>query len=151
MSERVSEKVIARAKAVNILKKLPVFQGLSEPEYYKVLAMCTSTVAKADETLVQQGDNGDSLFVLLSGEIEINVKNKGVVHTMRSGEILGEIGLVLSAPRTASAIIKKDSVLLHLKARTFHEVAQKHPHVGYVIMKNIASILAERLMNYNNS
>jgi CRP-like cAMP-binding protein len=148
--QKVTEKVLARAKAVQILKKLPVFDGLVEEEYFRVLSMCSSTVAKKGEVLFKQGDDGSSMFILLSGEVDIIVEGVGVVHTMKSGEILGEIGLVRSEPRTAAAKVKSDSILLHLYADILHEVVKTSPRIGYIIMRNVAIILADRLIQQNN-
>jgi len=149
--KKLQEKQIARAKAVTILKKIPVFEGLLEEEYLKVLSMCSSTVVREGEVLFNQGDNGASMFVLLSGKIDVNVEGIGTVHTMNGGEIIGEIGLVADVDRTATAIIKNDSVLLHLQAKTLHEMVKKFPRLGYVIMHNVAKILADRLAAKNKA
>ena len=148
---KVSEKVIARAKAVQILKKIPVFNGLLEDEYFKVLGMCTSAAARAGEVLFEQGDAGKSMYILLSGEMKVDVKGVGTVHTMSNGEIVGEISLVKNIKRTASVIANTDCVLLQLYSEIFHEVVKKQPRVGYLIMRNIARILADRLVQTNKS
>lgn len=149
MSEKVSEKVMARAKAVPILKKLPVFEGLLEGELLKVLSMCSSANLDKGQTLFKQGDDGTSLYILLAGELDIIVEGSGVVHVMKPSEIVGEIGLVCQVQRTASAVARERAVLLHLYADIFHEVVKKHPRIGYVIMRNVAVILANRVMEHN--
>lgn len=151
MVERVSEKVIARAKAVQILKKLPVFEGLLEDEHFKVIGMCSSTSLKKGEVLFRQGDEGQVCYILLSGSISINVEGVGTIHVMKPGEVLGEIGLVTKTQRTATAVAKEDSVMLRLYADILHEVVKKYPRIGYIIMLNIAKILAERLKAQNNA
>lgn len=145
----VTGKVVARAKAVPILKKLPVFQELMEVELLKVLSMCSSTVLDQRQTLFNEGDDGSSMYILLAGELDINVEGTGTVHVMKPGEIVGEIGLVCKVNRTASAVARQKSVLLHLYADIFHDVVKKQPHIGYVIMRNVAGILAERLVGSN--
>ena len=139
----------ARAKAVKILKKIPVFQGLKDEEYHRVMAMCSSTVAKEGEEIFLQGDDGNSMYILLSGEIDIEVTGVGIVHVMKAGEILGEIGLVKQIARTAGATAKTNCVLLQLYSEILHEVVKKHPKVGYIIMRNVARILADRLSESN--
>ena len=139
----------ARAKAVKILKKIPVFQGLKDEEYHRVMAMCSSTVAKEGEEIFLQGDDGNSMFILLSGEIDIEVTGVGVVHVMKAGEILGEIGLVKQMARTAGATAKTNCVLLQLYSEILHEVVKKHPKIGYIMMRNVARILADRLSESN--
>ena len=150
MTEPVTEKLIARAKAVQILKKLPVFNGLLEEEYFKVLSMCSSKAIAKGEVIFNEGDDGDSSYILLSGGIDIIVEGKGIIHHMHGGEILGEIGLVTNSQRTASAVANSDSVMLHLYADILHEVVKKHPRIGYIIMLNIAKILADRLKLTNS-
>ncbi|MEK6749173.1 MAG: cyclic nucleotide-binding domain-containing protein [Pseudomonadota bacterium] len=149
MSDKVSEKLVARARAVQILKKLPVFSGLLEDEYFKILAMCTSTTVEAGEQLFRQGDDGSSMFTLLAGRVEILIEGKGVVHTMQAGEIIGEMGLVKKITRTATAVVKERSVLLQLYAEVLHDIVGKYPRIGYVVMRNVAGILAERVIAAN--
>lgn len=149
MSTRVSEKVVARAKAVKILKKISVFDGLLEDEYFKVLAMCSSVSAKEGAVLFNEGDDGTSMFILLAGEINIDIDGVGTIHTMHGGEILGEISLVKQVPRTASANVSTNCVMLQLYAEIFHEIVKKHPRIGYTIMRNVARILADRLVQSN--
>lgn len=149
MSGRVSEKIIARAKAVQILKKIPCFNGLLEDEYFKVLGMCTSASAKEGDVLFKQGDPGNSMYILLAGEMKIKVDAVGVVHTMHAGEVVGEISLVKKVKRTASVFASQDCVLLNLYAEIFHDVVKKQPRIGYVIMRNVARILADRLVQNN--
>lgn len=146
---KVSEKLVARARAVQILKKLPVFSGLLEDEYFKVLATCSSVTVEAGEHLFRQGDDGSSMFILLTGRVDILVEGKGVVHTMQAGEILGEMGLVKKITRTATAVVKERGVMLQLYAEVLHDVVGKHPRIGYVIMRNVAGILAERVIAAN--
>ncbi len=147
----VSGQVAARAKAVKILKKMPVLSGLQDKEYQTVLAMCSSIVVKKGETLFKQGDDGSSMFILLSGEIDINVEGVGTVHVMKAGEILGEIGLVKNVARTAGAVTRQDCVLLQLYSEILHQVVKKQPRVGYIIMRNVARILADRLDQSNKA
>ena len=120
-----------------------------EDEYFKVLAMCSSVTAKEGAVLFNEGDEGTSMFILLAGEITIDIAGIGTVHTMRGGEILGEISLVKQVPRTASANVGSNCVMLQLFAEIFHEVVKKNPRMGYTIMRNVARILADRLVQSN--
>jgi len=147
----VGGQVAARAKAVKILKKIPVLAGLQDKEYQTVLAMCSSTVIKKGEILFEQGDDGSSMYILLNGEIDINVEGVGTVHVMKSGEVLGEIGLVKKIARTAGAVTKEDCILLELYSEILHQVVKKQPRVGYIIMRNIGRILADRLDQSNKA
>lgn len=146
---RVTDKVIARAKAVQILKKISAFDGLLDDEYFKVLGMCTSCAVPEGEILFKQGADGKSMYILLSGEMNVIVEGVGTVHTMKAGEVVGEISLVKNIKRTASVQANTNCVLLHLYSEIFHEVIKKQPRIGYLIMRNVARILADRLVAAN--
>ncbi len=146
----INGRLIARAKAVKILKKIPLFQGLIEAEYHTVLAMSRSIIINKGDTLFRQGDDGDGMFVLLSGEVEIIIEDIGSIHVMQAGEVVGEIGLIKRVPRTASAIVIADCVLLRFRSGILHEVVKKQPRIGYIIMRNVARILADRLSQSNS-
>jgi len=148
---KVGSKVVAQGKAVQILKKLKLFQDLSDDEYIKVLGMCSSVSVQKGEMLFRQRDEGKSLFILLHGEINIHVEGKGIVHTMQAGDILGEMALVCKIKRTGSAVVAKNSVLLQLYAEILHEVVNQHPRIGYIIMRNVSAYLAERLLQNNKT
>jgi CRP-like cAMP-binding protein len=139
----------SRTQAVAVLRKLPVFTGLVDTEYSRIFGVCKSTFIHPDDVLFREGDNGSSLYILLSGEIEISIEGRGVVHVMKAGEVLGEIGLVCRHDRTGSAIARKHCMLLELDAETLHNLLGRNPRIGYVIMKNIATTLAERLTEEN--
>ena len=145
----VSQKVLARAKAVPILRKLPVFEGLQEAELLKLMSACSSKAVEKGDEIFKQGEDGSSMYILLAGMVDIVVEGVGVVHIMKPGEILGEMGLVCKITRTASAVAKEKSVLLHLYADILHELVKKNPNIGYIMMKNIAGILAQRIIGSN--
>lgn len=143
------QKTLSQSKAVQILAKLTIFNGLVEDEYFKVLKACNSKGVANGEVIFKQGDDASSLFILLSGEVDINVAGKGTIHVMKAGEIMGEIGLVCKTSRSATAVSRHDVVVLELLSNILHDVMKKSPNIGYVIMRNIASTLGSRVLSGN--
>lgn len=69
----------------------------------------------AGETVFSQGDTADCAYVVESGEIEVSVHQGDAVHrvaTVSAGELLGEMGILDAAPRSADAIARSDARLI---------------------------------------
>ena len=55
----------------SIISKIPLFEGMSPEEQEELRAMMTQTTLRRGETLFNEGDSGDRLYVLLSGKIKL--------------------------------------------------------------------------------
>src|SRR5437764_11528479 len=86
---------------------------------------------KAGETLFQAGDPGESLFIVRSGSIELFIKDtagqKIVLTVAEEGDLFGELSLLDSGPRTATAIALTDVELLVLDRDDLLLLFQKRP------------------------
>ncbi|GAB4269675.1 MAG: hypothetical protein Kow0092_23820 [Deferrisomatales bacterium] len=145
----MADHAATKARAVAVLKKLPAFRGLADHEYFDVFEVCRSRFVHSGEILFREGDRAGSLFILLNGAMEILVEGRGLVHVMQAGEVLGEMGLVCDDVRTASAVARDSCMLLELDADRLHALMEQKPRIGYVIMGNLAAILAARLKKEN--
>ncbi len=96
----------------DLLAQVPFFSLLDEQER-TVLAERVDVVTFATgATIFNYGDPGDALYVVVSGEVEVFFKNdtgeRIVLETARTGDFFGEISLLDSGPRTASAVATSD-------------------------------------------
>jgi SulP family sulfate permease len=103
------------------------------------------------EVLFRRGDPGDTLFLLLSGQVEIRVpmqqggRNKRLI-SLRPGTIFGEMAVLRGAPRSADAIAVTDKTLvMSLHQLALHRLHQNRPDIAQMLMRNIGSQLAARL------
>ena len=145
----VFEQQISRSRAINTLKKLPVFRGLLDDEYDDILGISQICHHEKKVAIFNEGDTSLSMFILLSGEVEISTKNGGTLSVMKPGDIFGEIGVISQVLRTATAQVKDDVILLEISKERFEYLLSKHPSTVAKILKNLCSILAERLINSN--
>lgn len=139
------EKDIVKSKAINTLKKIPLFHGLQDEEYRELLSICRLSRFDKGEVVFEQGDASYHMYVLLSGVVMVKGKNK-TTFTLQPGEILGEIGLVCNVKRTASAVAAEEAVLLEIDKDDFDLMLGRFPRISAVVMKNIANTLAQRLL-----
>ena len=101
-------------------------------------AQRTVNVAAGSEVF-RQGDTGEEMYGVVSGEIELRVDDR-VIRTLGADDIFGEMALVESAPRSATAVAVEDSVLAVINRHRFLFLVQETPMFALQVM----SAMAER-------
>lgn len=132
-----------------ILRKLPVFAGLSADEYAHIQKICRPARVEDGETLFVEGDSSPCMYVLLSGDIQLRTHNQGPIHSLKPGELFGEIGLISQQDRTATAIARAPSLLLQINGDVFQELLAREPRISFFIMRNITLNLANHIARMN--
>lgn len=140
------ESLISRSRAIRALEKLAIFRGISEEECAQLLAICHGAAFEAGRRIFNEGDPSFSLYILISGAVEIHADGMERLHTMRPGEPFGEMGMICQIPRTAAALATEASVTLRIDKDELDIFLGKFPRIGYILMKNIAETLSQRLL-----
>src|SRR5437763_4485301 len=116
---------------VEMFAKIDLFNMLDKEDQVALADVVDYEQLEAGQTLFQTGDPGDSLFIVHSGEIELYIKDtagqKIVLTTARPGEMFGELALLDSGPRSATALALMDSGLLILDRDDLLLLFQKRP------------------------
>jgi CRP/FNR family cyclic AMP-dependent transcriptional regulator len=96
----------------DLLAPVPLFALLDATERQLLAERLDEVHFAQGQALFSYGDPGDSLYVIISGEVELFVKNdtgeRIVLETARPGDFFGEISLLDQGPRTASAVALSD-------------------------------------------
>jgi SulP family sulfate permease len=107
----------------------------------------------AGETLFGQGDDGDSLYLILQGSVSITLQLPGNqklhLRTMRAGAILGEMALYTGAARSAAAEVLENCDLYRLTSSAFRDLNQRHPMEAGLLHSFIVRLMSERLARAN--
>ena len=96
------------------------------------------------EVLFREGDAGDAMYVVRSGQLEIVVGDH-VVAAVAPEEVCGEIALIEDAPRSATVRASADSVVVPLTRKKFQFLLQENPWFAIHVMR----IMADRLRAMN--
>ena len=111
---------------------IPLFSDLSTPEFIDVAILLVRRVGKVGETIVREGDPGDSMFIISTGEVRATIESNGQqlpVATLRDGDFFGEMAVLSGEPRTATVTAVKNTELLELSRENLREICSRHPHV----------------------
>ena len=107
---------------------------------------------KDGETLVDEGQNDHTLFVLISGKLAVRsiIQGKDVtVYNMKVGECAGTRAFVDRAPRRATLKAVGDSIVYTLVPETFETLLDSHPRIVYKVMRGLFRITHMNLMRMN--
>ena len=138
--------------SVNLLARIPLFSDLPPEELDRLMAALEVVNLKSGDMLFREGDVPEHLFIMVSGELEINMGsgtgNELVLNVLKEGEYFGEMGLIMpGGRRTAGARARGDVVLLSMSRSRFGELLQVHP----LLANSMVSVLSQRLDNTNVS
>jgi SulP family sulfate permease len=105
--------------------------------------------------LIRQGDAADALYFLESGEVTTLLElGNGQTQRLRrqaGGTVLGELGLFLGVPRTASVVVELPSVAYRLSASSLAEMKRVDPDVAREFYEFLVRYMAERIVNCNRT
>ena len=98
----------------------------------------------AGEALFREGEEGRMMYVLTTGSAEVIVNNR-VVETLQHGSIVGEIGIVLPGPRSATVVAATDCEFVAVDEKRFQFLVLQTPFFATQVMR----VMAERLRRIN--
>jgi CRP-like cAMP-binding protein len=94
--------------------------------------------------IFEEGDHGDEMFVILAGEVELSAGGH-VLDTLGPGDIMGEMALINSKSRSATAVAKTDGRVVAVNRKRFLFMVEQTPFFALHVMK----VLADRLRRMN--
>ncbi|MBW7954866.1 cyclic nucleotide-binding domain-containing protein [Candidatus Gracilibacteria bacterium] len=116
---------------LNILKKLYIFEGISDDLINDFIKNSILKDFKKGETIIKEGEKSNNAYILLSGIVGIYRGEKNI-STIFEGDIFGEIALVLNEPRTATIKAETDVKTLVLNNDFFEEFLKNSPKGEYI-------------------
>lgn len=98
------------------------------------------------EIIAEQGEQGDFMFVIVSGEVRVSIESNGVekeVARRRTGEFVGELAIINREPRNATLIASGDVRALCIDNKSFEGLVRERPEVSLVIIQVLSRRLKE--------
>lgn len=127
-----------------ILRNVDLLKFLNEEELNTLAANIITKVYKKDETIIKEGESGESMFILVEGLLNVYVKNNEgkevYVGSLKPGDFLGEMSLLTGEPRSATVIAKSDSLTFELTK----EIISPIIHNRVNLTEEFGKIIAER-------
>lgn len=130
-----------------ILPEGSLFAACRADELTDLLALSSRHDMKKGQTLLLQGDPGDQLLILLSGNAKVTmVAQNGREITLdyaEPGAVLGEIAVLIGGGRSASVIAVSSGSYLRLTRAAFEAFVERQPGVAWHLLKELARRLRQ--------
>jgi uncharacterized membrane protein len=115
----------------DILAQVSLFSLLDEQERGILAARVEAIDLPAGASIFNTGDPGDTLYIVISGQVEVYFRNdtgeRIVLETAEPGDFFGEISLLDNGPRTASAVVTADLHALMVDRGDLDELIRLKP------------------------
>ena len=126
------------------LANIKMFELLNEDDRVALAKVVDELSIPAGHTLFQAGDPGDSLFIIKAGEIELFIKDtagqKIVLTTATSGDMFGELAMLDTGPRTATALALTDTEVLVLDRDDLVLLFQRKPEAALHMLAALSGL-----------
>jgi CRP/FNR family transcriptional regulator, cyclic AMP receptor protein len=134
------------------LARIVIFQDLPAEDLERIKHLVFERTFKTGSTLFMEGMQGEVLYLVKSGKIEI-MKRKGaddmLIATLGPGEFVGEMSVIDNERRSATARVAEDSVLMVITKQVFQDIIRTIPEGASRMLLAIIKIVNRRLREAN--
>ncbi|HKK48445.1 MAG TPA: HAMP domain-containing sensor histidine kinase [Alkalispirochaeta sp.] len=131
----------------DLLRSAYFFRNLDDTVLQAVAERCAAVQFDQGAIIFQEGDQGDRLFIVLSGEVEVwkhaHAADASLLSRYGVGRFFGEMALVDELPRSATAVAATSSELLSLQRSAFAELVEAFPQLAASVMRSLSAIVRE--------
>ena len=131
-----------------LLRKNQLFTHLRASQMKKLLLLGGIRRFSRNEMIVRQGEQGDSMYILISGQAEIYAERNGhkrVLTGTAPGTLFGEMALLGEPVRSANVRALEETKCLQIDERSLMLIKKAYPRIAAQLYLNISSLLSDRL------
>lgn len=140
---------------VEELRRFAVFKFLEKDAVERLRKSLRVAAYPMDGVIVREGDPGDALYLLKSGEVVVAKQVEGggeqPIATIRAPDTFGEVDFLVGTRRTATVRAAIPSVAFVLPRPEFQRLLAERQIGAYQIVHHLACVLAERLRQMNEN
>ena len=123
------------------LERTPLFAGLDRGHLDDVLGVGRRVSFEPGQAIVERGDPGDAMYIVLGGAAEVDVG--GRFHRLERGDFFGEMAVLAGKPREATVKAVEPVEALRIAADDFQAFLAANPQVAVGMLKSLVERLRE--------
>jgi CRP/FNR family transcriptional regulator, cyclic AMP receptor protein len=143
---------MATSISTDTLKKINFFRGLDDTELGMVSALCKEKKYQVGEICQTEGQSDNHVHIIIKGRAGAvaHIPNIGcnaseiILDTLGPGEVFGWSALIRGTPWSTLRVLEPTEIIL-FNGEDLMNLCEKNSHIGYVMMKNLAMLIAARL------
>ena len=127
-----------------MLNAIPIFRNLNDMQLANIGSHMDVRVYEKGDCILREGDRGDSMFVIISGQVKVYSVESGdgsrevILKTLGPGEFFGELPLFDQEPRSASVAAMDQCRLQILSYASFRRSIETSPDIAQRVMETLA-------------
>lgn len=125
--------------AVALLRSMAVFAPLPAPALEAVARRASERTFAPGEVIIRQGDPGESFHAIAGGQVDVDIDGRHI-RTLRRGDGIGEVALLLDSPRTASVVVVEPTQTFEIGREPFLAAVTGHEPALHTAHRRIASL-----------
>ncbi|MDH5752121.1 MAG: cyclic nucleotide-binding domain-containing protein [Deltaproteobacteria bacterium] len=136
-------------ETLNKVRRIEFFSEFSDLELVRLLKICHTRKFSIQELIFSEGENGDRLYVLIMGQVEIVKKRPDGEYqqlvVLNPGDVFGEMAIVDQEPRSADARALSNAMIIELNAQIINNI---NDILALKLFRKIAILVTKRLRTY---
>ncbi len=138
-------------KTINlgVLRESSLFFEMSDAEIASLAELFSEISMPAGKTVFIENMPGESLYLVKEGTIRISKMlaegDEQTLVVLGPEDTFGEMAVLEEAPRSATARVIEEALLLRIKKNDFEEICDSYPALGLKLMRNIIRIFSKRV------
>jgi HEAT repeat protein/ATP/ADP translocase len=126
------------------LRHVPLFSKMETGELTHVAAIAREVTFPAGSRIIQEGDHGDHMYLIVDGEVEIR-RGEASLNILKKDDFFGEMSIIDGEPRSASAIAQTDCLLLRIDKDDFQELLSTYNSAAVSVARALSARLRDVL------
>jgi len=127
------------------LQRIPLFADLSEQDLEAIAKLTVVSRISKKSIVVQEGDAGDSMYIILHGSVKIASYTPDgrevVLSLLDSGDFFGEMSLLDREPRSATVITMEDSEFAYIRRSDLEHLMAQNPKLTMALLSEVVKRL----------
>ena len=124
------------------LKSAPLFAKVTGEDLGPLAHVAEEVSYSPGQHIFEQGETGDSLFVVVRGKVGI-VHDGDTVATLGPGEAFGEMAVLDKLPRSTAAVATEECELLRIGSQEFYEILHEQVEIAVGVIRMLTQRLRE--------
>ena len=142
------------------LLKFKIFEDISLEELDAIFEISDEVSYKPGEIILEESSYGadSDFYIILQGNVKVELQASQIdsddklnkrLTVLKNSDVFGEMGLLRKRRRSAQVSAYSDLTVLKVNQKKLFQLFVYNPRLGYMIMKNLAAILSDRIMEMN--
>ena len=140
--------------------KFKIFEGISHEELDAIFEISDEVTYNSGDLILEESSYGadSDFYIILQGNVKVELEASQIqsddkvskrLAVLKCSDVFGEMGLLRSRRRSARVSAYSDLTVWKVSQKKLFQLFVYNPRLGYLIMKNLAAILSDRIMEMN--